>query len=241
MPEDARAATLGRLADALIALTRPHPLRVAIDGRSAAGKTTLADDLAPLIAARGRPALRVAIDDFHRPRAVRHRRQDLPAWRRYYDDTFDHAAIRATFLPLGPGGDRRYRRAIFDLAADRPIAAPWLVAPADAIVLADGVFLFRPELDDLWDMRLYVAIDGAETLRRGPARDAGRMGSAAAAARRYAAIYIPAEDHYRDAIDPEARADIVMANRDPAAPRLIARSDDGAPPRDLGPPADRAR
>ena len=68
-----REQALHQLADILV--SRPHssPLRVAIDGIDAAGKTTLADKLAPLIEAQGRPVIRASIDGFHRLRSLRYR------------------------------------------------------------------------------------------------------------------------------------------------------------------------
>jgi uridine kinase len=57
-----RLALLEHLADLIAARQQPHPIRVAIDGVDAAGKTTLADELAALLAATGRrvPAAAVA-------------------------------------------------------------------------------------------------------------------------------------------------------------------------------------
>lgn len=205
-PEATRVRALEQLASLLVAVERPYPVRVAIDGRTAAGKTTLADELVAPIARHRRPAIRIQIDDFHRPRAERHRRHDLSPWQRYYLDSFDHPAIRAALLPLGPGGDQRYRRARFD-----------------AVVLADGVFLCRPELDDLWDVRIVVAIDADESLRRGPPRDQAWVGSVETAAQRYRTAYIPGEDHYLATARPHERADVVIDNRDPASPRLLYR------------------
>jgi uridine kinase len=46
MNHGTRDELLGRLADVIESETTAHPLRVAIDGRPAAGKTTLADELA---------------------------------------------------------------------------------------------------------------------------------------------------------------------------------------------------
>src|SRR5262245_14341636 len=68
-----RQSLLRHLANSLFARHCTHPLRGAIDGIDAAGKTTLANELAPLIEAQGRPAIRASIDDFHRPRAERYR------------------------------------------------------------------------------------------------------------------------------------------------------------------------
>jgi hypothetical protein len=49
-----RTAVLTELADAIVRLRLPHPTRVAVDGVDAAGKTTLADELAVEEAARRR-------------------------------------------------------------------------------------------------------------------------------------------------------------------------------------------
>src|SRR5919198_4461184 len=107
----ARAAVIP-LADRVEAVRRPHPVRVAIDGVDAAGKTTLADELAADLRRRGREVVRASMDDVHRPRAERYRRGELSP-DGYYHDSFDYDALRETML--GPGrvheeAERRYRR-----------------------------------------------------------------------------------------------------------------------------------
>ncbi|WP_406051901.1 hypothetical protein [Kribbella sp. NBC_00889] len=47
-----RTVALTELAEIVLTVERPHPVRVAIDGCSAAGKTTLADELADVLRAR---------------------------------------------------------------------------------------------------------------------------------------------------------------------------------------------
>ncbi len=81
-----RAGLIAGLADLVSEPTR----RVAVDGPDAAGKTTLADELA---AALRRPVLRVSIDDFHRPREERYARGPLSP-EGYVHDCFDFAALR---------------------------------------------------------------------------------------------------------------------------------------------------
>lgn len=222
-PETARSRALAHLARYLAAFRLPHPVRVAIDGRTAAGKTTLADELVAPIERQGRPVIRIEIDDFHRPLAERRRRTELPLWQRSFFDSYDHPAVRAALLPLGPGGDRRYRRAQFDSFHDVPISEPSQVASADAVVVIDGVYMFRPELDDLWDVRIFVDIDAADSLRRGPPRDQAWVGSIEAAAQRYLTTYIPAEEYYIGLFRPQEHADVVIDNREPADPLLRFR------------------
>src|SRR5204863_7781777 len=108
-----------RIAGVLGGLRRPHPLRVGVDGRSAAGKTTFADALAAYIRQRGREVLRAWIDDLHRPG---HKYRSIErTWtpKSYYDEGFDYVAFHDLVLqPLGPGGSRRCRVALFDSYRD---------------------------------------------------------------------------------------------------------------------------
>lgn len=168
-------------------------MRVAIDGPDTAGKTTLADELALLLDRSGREVIRASIDGFHRPRADRlSRGAESPEG--YFYDSFDYAALEAGLLvPLGPGGSREFRRDVFDFKADRPSEESAEVAPADAILLFDGVFLLRQELIDFWDLSVFVAVPFDEIMRRAAMRDAALFGGAAATRRRYEVRYIPGQ------------------------------------------------
>jgi uridine kinase len=212
---------LDQLADRIVSVQRPHPVRVALDGIDAAGKTSLADALIAPLEQHGRSVIRASIDGFHRPRAERYRRgTDSPEG--YYEDSFDYAALRqALLLPLGPDGARRYRRATFDFRADVPVLTEDETAPPNAIVLFDGVFLLRPELDDHWDYRVFVHVDFEVALQRAMLRDASLFGTAAAVQARYERRYFPGQRLYLQAIRPQERADVVVENNDPEHPRLV--------------------
>ena len=217
-----RARCLETLARQILRIQRDHPVRVAIDGPDAAGKTTLADELAPLIERSGRPVTRASIDGFRRPRAERIARgHDSPEG--YYRDSFDYPTLRAALLdPLGPGGSRRFRCRVFDYRTDAPVAAPTETAAPNSILIFDGGFLLRPELVGCWDFSVFVAVTFAEIQRRAVARDAGLFGSDEAAAHRYAVRYLPGQSLYFAEARPQETADLVLDNEDPGRPRLRA-------------------
>jgi uridine kinase len=136
-----RAALVERLVAVVDAVRRPRPVRVAVDGPDAAGKTTLAEELALGLRRRGRVVVRASIDGFHRPRAARYRRGEDSS-EGYYEDSFDYAALRRVLLdPLGPGGDRVYRLAIFDFRVDAARPEPEALASDNDVLIFDGVFL----------------------------------------------------------------------------------------------------
>ena len=215
-----RMRCLESLAELVLRVERPHPVRVAIDGPDAAGKTILADELAPLIARSGRPVIRASIDGFHRPRQARIARgPESPEG--YFRDSFDYPALWAVLLdPLGPGGNREFRRRVFDFRADVPVAAPIEIAPADAVLVFDGVFLLRRELVDLWDFSVFVAVPFAETQRRAAARDVELLGSAGEVLHHYGVRYVPGQQLYFEEAHPQEKADVVVENEDPDRPRL---------------------
>ena len=120
-----------------------------MDGVDGAGKTVFADELADVLRQRGVTVLRASVDGFHHPAQLRYRRgRHSPEG--YFLDSYDYPALRRLLLdPLGPQGDRRIVRRIYDVHAEQPVA-PVVESATDAQVLViDGIFLHRPGLRGL--------------------------------------------------------------------------------------------
>lgn len=225
MTQSHRAIVLGDLAAGITNLGSATPVRIAVDGRTASGKTTLADELAEAIRRRRREVIRTSIDGFHRSKAERYARGRFSA-EGYYHDARDLSAVMKFLLaPLGPGGDRQYRTASFDLENDQPIAQEPQSAPADAILIVDGTFLQRPELRDGWDLTLFIETSEQISEHRGIGRDADRLGGAEAARQLYADRYRPAFDLYERLCSPTRLADVILNNDDFDHPDVRIRPD----------------
>lgn len=215
-----RSEALSAVARALSTRQVGLPLRVAVDGITSSGKSTFADELAAAVAKVGRPVARVSMDGFHHRRARRYRQGRLSS-DGYYEDAYDlSAAARDLLSPLGPGGTRRYRQRIIDLATDEPVDE-WAVAEPDAVVVVDGSFLQRPELAPLWDEVIFLHVDFPVAFARGVAREADAMGGREAAEQAFTSRYHAAGRRYLAEVGPEARASIVIDNNDLANPRLL--------------------
>ncbi|MDG9677085.1 uridylate kinase [Micromonospora sp. DH14] len=217
MTHGTRDDLLHRLAEAVGSVTVTHPTRVAVDGPPAAGKTTLADELAVVLRDQGRDVIRATIDDFLFPRARRYPRGEYSA-EGCYHDTHDNDALKRVLLdPLGPGGDRRFQHAVYDRAADAVLSPPVTTAPPDAVLLFDGVFLLRPELVDRWDLRIVVTMALEKTVDRAVFRE--RLVSPRAdVERRWRERYIPSQQLYLATANPLRHADIVVHNDEPQRP-----------------------
>jgi uridine kinase len=220
MPD--RQLLIDHLATRIAAIALPHPVRVAIDGVDAAGKTSLADELAPVLEGFGRQVIRASIDGFHNPAAVRRQRGSLSP-EGYFHDSFNYAElIEALLDPLGPAGSLAFRWAVFDFRTDQPVHAPTERADPDAILVFDGVFLLRPEIQAHFDFSVFVRVDFAVSVARAERRDVELFGSVEDVRRRYEQRYVPGQRLYLASARPEQGATVVVNNNDPDRPVIEA-------------------
>jgi uridine kinase len=191
-----------------------RPVLLAVDGPDGAGKTTFADDLAG--SAPGRTVVRASLDDFHHPRAHRHAegRTGATVWAR----GFDYEAVRRELLdPWRRGAGASYRRRWHDLATDAGVDEAPGTVPDQGVLVADGVFAQRPELDGVWDLVVYVDASQPVRLSRMAARDGVPDDADHPDQRRY----LDAQRIYLTRCRPRDRADVVVDNTEPAAPRIL--------------------
>ena len=195
---------------------------MAIDGIDAAGKTTLADELAQILRRSGVPVLRASIDGFHHPASIRHRRaEELPA-RSYYEDSFDYPALRSSLLdPLGSSGEPSVRIRIFDFRTDQSIDEAAVLVQPGTVLLFDGIFLLRPELDGCWDLSIFLRVDPAISLERAMRRDTSLFGTTEATECLYRERYLPGQKLYLGLVHPEQCSDVLIDNNNPASPTLL--------------------
>lgn len=223
----ARDAVVGQLAEAIRrhAAKAGHPLRVGLDGRSAAGKTTLADELAEALRQRGAHCVRVSIDDFHRPghkwRSIRG--EWTPELR--LAEGLDYAGFRELVLePLGPGGSRRIRPRLFDSYRDEPFPEEWVTVSGTAILVSDAGYGFVPELRERWDYRVWVEVRADVMIERGGERDAGSgagPGGIEVARARYETFWTACDDLYHGLHCPAESAECIVDNNDLERPVMV--------------------
>jgi uridine kinase len=80
------------------------------------------------------------------------------------------------------------------------------------VLIVDGTFLQRPELNGAWDLVIFLYVPAEEAQRRGVNRDASALGGNAAASAIYELRYCPAFDRYEAECRPADQADIVLDN-----------------------------
>jgi uridine kinase len=207
---------------ARVARIGPGRLRVAIDGRTASGKTSFGHELAAALRAIGRPTARASMDDFKNPwREARELGYDRVSGEGYYRNAYDFDSARNLLLgPAGADGSGKLVLCAHDPLTGEDHRDKKICAPPDTVLIVDSVFAFRPEYEPFWEYRIWLEVDAALALRRGVARDTPMEG-AADAARVHRDRYEAAVMIYIAEVGPLSLADLVIDNRDFARPRIV--------------------
>lgn len=118
---------------------------------------------------------------------------------------------------LSPEG---YYLDAFDLARFHAHVSS-IAGPPDLVLVADGVFLQRPELEDLWDATVWVEADLEVAARRGAERNLVWFESLDETHERYRTRYLPAQRRYIEEQRPHERATFVLRNTKLTEPELV--------------------
>jgi uridine kinase len=178
---------------------------------------TFANDLKQALSEQGLNVIRASIKGFQNPIEFRYQRgKNNPEG--YYLDNFNYRVLFEYLLnPLGLNGSREYRTEVFNYEKDEWIKSKPSIAPDDAILIFDGVFLLRPELNEVWDLRVYLDISYEENLKRAIE---GHKGNPAKIIEKYNLQYIPGQKLYHMHAGPKRKANIIINNKYPENPEL---------------------
>lgn len=191
-------------------LSPNRTLIVGIDGLGGAGKSTVSDALPELLGGNNCKVILLHIDDFIHPRKVRYN-ENFPEWECYYNLQWRYDyLLERVIKPIRSGGDFACEVELYDKENDSYFSVP-LCAPVGSIVIIEGVFLQRPELEGVFDYMIYIDVSEEERLARVLERD-GYIGDKSQIKAKYDGRYFPAERHYVKTCAPAEGADLVVRN-----------------------------
>lgn len=219
---DAQQSIYQMITNTILATDTNRPLLVAINGKDASGKTMMADLLADYLKNQtARPVVRISVDDFMNERAVRYTPSESAA-RSCYEYTFNFTGfVERTLKPLRSSGPWTYTEKLFDHATDTPAQSPEKSATSQTIVIIDGVFLYKRDLRDYWDIKILLETDDDVVIERGAKRDEMRLGSYEVAKQKYIDRYIASQTIYFNEEQPANVADIIINNNNVDSPYQV--------------------
>lgn len=180
---------------------------IGIDGMGGAGKTTISEEISEELHAQEIPVIILHIDDFIHPRCVRYR-DDVPEWKCYYDLQWRYAPLLELLSAFRHDGAFSGTVQLYNKEADC-YDAQEISIPENTVIIVEGVFLQRPELNGVFDAVIYLDVPESVRLERVLKRD-GYIGDADAIRAKYENRYFPAERHYAESCKPADGADFVV-------------------------------
>lgn len=183
----------GLVAEIIAKKEKEGRVLVAIDGRCASGKSTLATALAERLG-----AVLFHVDDFFLPMERRTEERLIEA-----GGNFDRERLLSeVIIPASRGETVEYRR--YDCAENKIL--PAVPVPAADITLIEGAYSHHPALARYMSLKAFSDVSPA--VQR--ARILKRNGDRATA---YFDRWIPLEERYFDTFDIRTSADIVIENK----------------------------
>ena len=180
---------------------------VGLDGLGGAGKSTAAEEVKRLLAEKGINAEIFHIDDFIHPKAVRYN-DSYPQWEQYYYLQWRYAHFKQSVWAPVKEGRELPPVELYDKDNDTYVVRGFSL-PEGSVVITEGIFLQREELDGIFDLMVYFDVDEKERLRRVLLRD-GYIGDETAIREKYENRYFPAERYYSEKYRPAEKADMVI-------------------------------
>lgn len=184
-------------------------LIVGISGIDGSGKSTYADSLAGSLRERGLAVGQVHLDDFLHPKKIRHANPNQIEG--YYEENFDfRSLVEAVLDPVRGAVSVRSRLPILELETDQ-ILEQDLSFDGPGVMIVEGVFLFRRELRQKFDVRIWLEISFESAMERilGRRRDK-RYGDAEAIRTRYEERFFPTQRFHLERDRPVESADVVI-------------------------------
>ena len=191
------------LADILVGIDCPHPLRAVIDGPICAQPGELAEALVPSLQALGRPTAVVHTEWFWRDASLRLEfgHEDPESFAGSWLDV--DALCREVLAPLAVDGAAQYLPTLRDPSTNRVTRARPVAIARRGIVLVAGSLLLGRNLP--FDYTIHLSVTAAARRRR--TEPAWQW-------------TLPAFDDYDATVDPVSIADVVVRYDDPAHPAL---------------------
>ena len=210
------------LANKILSVKKTTPVFIGINGVDGSGKTYLTNELKNELRNCGREIITASIDHFHNSREIRYAKGENSA-EGYYHDSFNLKILKDVLLNPLSEGNLEYKTKTFDYKSDSEIFQANSTASNNSILLMEGIFLFRKELVNYWDLKIFLDVDFKHTVPRAVERDKVKKESKEEQElvdEKYRLRYIPGQKMYLKEAQPRECADIVIDNSDFDEPRL---------------------
>ncbi len=192
---------------------------IGINGVDTSGKTVFTHKYSKYLDCIGIQNTILHIDDFHNPSEIRYRGEnEIDA---YYKNAFNYNQIINEILkPLQNDGYIDKNVLCLNLDTDKFENNIHFDISSEAILLIEGVLLFREPMLEYLEGKIFLHINFDEVINRASLRDVPKYGIEFL--QKYKNKYIPVQKLYLSEHTPEQKSDIVINNNDYFNPMILS-------------------
>jgi uridine kinase len=145
------------------------PFIIAIDGITGSGKSSFATNLKAFLNNEGIESFVVHLDNFHNNKQIRYQ-EGRNSPRGYFNHAFNIDGIMKNLLhPFK--NESKFKEKIHDLETDQELNSPWITIKEKSVLIVEGSFSLREELNQYYDLKIYLNVTKEQSLRRLLKRD----------------------------------------------------------------------
>ncbi len=192
-----------------------RPAIIGINGAITSGKTTLALALDRFLRERKVHTQLIHMDDFHHPRAIRF--GDLTI-ENYFLNAMDLEKFSELILEIKRHPVNK-TMTLLDMNTDTYVNQQVYTTGMNSVVIVEGVLLYRPPIEHLFDYRVFLDVEEEEIFRRGEERDVPLYGDGIL--EQYEHYFLPIQRAYFSRYSPKEKSHLVVDNNRFESPSIL--------------------
>lgn len=193
-------------------------LVIGINGIDTSGKTEFARKFEYYLKEKSHKVQLIHIDDFLNPKKIRYYGNDEVD--NYFNKSFDIKRLQENILiPIKTNNTLNKKLSLLNLESDKYDIEKKFNIDKETLVILEGVFLFREEIEPYLDYKVFIHIPFEQCKERAKRRDVPIHGEEVL--RKYDTKYIPTQKYYLEKYPVEKYADIIIDNTDWNNPKVV--------------------
>jgi len=206
----------------ILDLKKHWPILIWINWIDGSWKTYFSKEIKRLLEDKWKKVILVSVDDFHNPKNIRYEKwRNSPEW--FYKNSYNYYLFKKYLLDSFLEWKWSYITKLFDLDNNSFIEKNFIKIEWNEVLIVEGIFLFRPELIDYWDLKIFLDVKFEEIINRTISRekDIKHLWAKKEIIEKYNIRYIPWQKLYFKEVDVKNISDIVIDNNDYLNPIII--------------------
>jgi uridine kinase len=197
-----------------------RPFVVGVNGIDTAGKTEFSRKLEENLVKHGFKVQLIHIDDFHNPKEIRYSGEN-EVENYFYRSLNLELLLDEILEPIKKDNKLDKTIMLLSLDTDKYELFRSYNVDKDTIVILEGVFIFREEIRNYLDLKVFLQVPFELCKERAEKRDVPKFGKDIL--KKYDFKYTPTQRKYLEMFPPNELADIIIDNSDWNKPYIVRK------------------